>query len=352
MNVLIVKTSALGDIVHTFPCIAYIKNKIPRAVIDWVVEKPFLNLINTHPDINQVLTIDTKMWRKKLLARSSRKQIQEFVSSLQKINYDVIFDLQGNTKSAFVTAFAKSPNKVGFTRKDVSEWPNLLATNQKIPLIPNKNIRFDYLHLIKSYFNDLEEQDFDFFPVALGLSPDDTLFFDSQIKKISSLPRPWTLICAGSNWKNKQLSEKTLKNFLHLLHESKGGSLFFIWGTEEEKAEALNLQRDFFHSYCFPKLSLPLLQNTMKLMDLVVAVDSLPLHLAATTNVPTFSIFGASSAEKYSPLGTLHHSFQGLCPYGYTFDKRCHLLRKCKTGACIRSLSPEILFEAFKQKGF
>lgn len=346
MNILIVKSSALGDIVHAFPCISYIKDKAPGALIDWVVEKPFLDLVKSHPDVNEVFSINTKAWKKNLLSKKAKTEIQEFVSLLRKKKYDVVFDLQGNTKSAVITALSKSCDKIGFARKDVPEWPNLLATNKKIPLIADKNIRADYLHLVKSYFGDFEEKNLR--SPTLRLSSEEKEVFCSLSQKLGDFPKPWILVCPGSNWENKRLCDKTLQSFLHLVHKDRGGSFFFTWGSEQEKSQALNLQSDFLGSCCLPKLSLPLLQNAMALMDLVIAVDSLPLHLAATTDTATFSVFGASSAKKYAPKGHQHRSFQGECPYGYTFDKRCHLLRKCKTGSCIRSLSPETIFEAFK----
>ncbi len=93
-----------------------------------------------------------------------------------------------------------------------------------------------------------------------------------------------------------------------------------------------------------PLLSLSLLQNWMRSMDLVIAMDSLPLHLAAEANVPTFSVFGPSFAAKYSPMGSKHVSIQGVCPYGQVFAKRCSILRTCKTGACMKNITAEQLF--------
>jgi heptosyltransferase-1 len=77
----------------------------------------------------------------------------------------------------------------------------------------------------------------------------------------------------------------------------------------------------------------------MSKMDLVVSVDSLALHLAGTTQTPTYSIFGSSLAKKYQPLGLIHESFQGACPYGKKFEKRCSILRTCSTGSCIKDLT-------------
>lgn len=103
----------------------------------------------------------------------------------------------------------------------------------------------------------------------------------------------------------------------------------------------------FKNSDVVDRLSLPALQNLMAHVDLVITMDSLPLHLAGTTMIPTYSFFGASSANKYKPLGKQSGTYQGICPYDRQFEKRCPILRTCKTGACIKNLEGSQLFEEF-----
>ena len=95
------------------------------------------------------------------------------------------------------------------------------------------------------------------------------------------------------------------------------------------------------------RYSLPLLQNIMAHMDLVIAMDSLPLHLCGTTHTPSFSVFGPSLAQKYKPVGERHHCVQGECSYGEKFYKRCSQLRTCKTGHCMKALTGKELYKLF-----
>ena len=97
-------------------------------------------------------------------------------------------------------------------------------------------------------------------------------------------------------------------------------------------------------STLLPKMTLPVWQRLMCEMDLICTVDSSALHLAATTNTPTYSFFGPSSSSIYKPVGDSHNSIQGPCPYGKTFAKRCPALRSCKTGACLKGLKIKELF--------
>jgi heptosyltransferase-1 len=85
----------------------------------------------------------------------------------------------------------------------------------------------------------------------------------------------------------------------------------------------------------------------MKGMDLVISMDSLPLHLAGSLNIPTFGVFGPSSAQKYNPSPS--PAFQAACPYNEVFMKRCPKLRTCPTGACLKNLEGDRLYKTFKE---
>ncbi|NGX47150.1 MAG: Lipopolysaccharide heptosyltransferase 1, partial [Chlamydiae bacterium] len=98
---LIVKTSSIGDVIQSFHLIDYLKKRFPKCQIDWVVEKEIAPLLHAHPELDRILEVDTRLWRKNLLKH--QKAISSFRKLLRKKNYDALFDLQGNTKSGFIT---------------------------------------------------------------------------------------------------------------------------------------------------------------------------------------------------------------------------------------------------------
>jgi heptosyltransferase-1 len=343
MKILIVKASALGDIIHAFPVVDYIRAIYPNATIHWAVERPFSALVQAHPEIQKAVLIDTKKWRRGFFSSKIRNQIHQFIRDLRQESYDVIFDLQGNTKSGLITGLAKGKKKVGFAWKAVSEWPNLLFTNQKIGIPQGGSVRQNYLEVVQGYFSQHCPQITTNISLKLSAEEEQQLI---AIKKTLPL-QPTVMVCHGSNWRNKQLSQEALVDFLKLLQGHLNCHYVFAWGTPQEHQEASELHQHFANSIVLDKVSLPILQHLMNEMQLVVAMDSLPLHLAATTQVPTFSVFGASLAARYAPTGLQHLTYQGSCPYGRTFLTRCPILRSCKTGACIRSLSGQTIFAAY-----
>lgn len=353
MNILIVKTSSLGDIIHTFPVVEYLKQCFPHGEIDWVVENHFSSLILAHPLVNRVFCIQTKKWRSELFCKATWNEIATTRREIRQKFYDLIFDLQGNSKSALVTLCAQGARKVGFGYSTVAEWPNILVTDERFNPPLGDNIRSDYLFVVKkaleNYCDTRQLVLKKSVPnLGLKLTDNEEKELNRLLKKIQKLEGTKILVCPGSNWPNKQLSLATLKTFFQCLSQTLNVCLFFIWGDEKEKKIAETLSHEFPNkSSVIEKLSIPVLQHLMGKVDLVIGMDSLPLHLAGTTSTPTYSIFGPSWAHRYKPLGDRHGAFQGSCPYGQSFTKRCALLRTCKTGACLKELEGQHLFDQF-----
>lgn len=343
MKILMIKTSSLGDIIHLFPVIHFLKREFPEAKIDWVVEKNFADIVKAHPAIHKIIEMDSKGWRKKFWKRETWNDFFQFKRALQSEYYDVVIDLQGNTKSALPTFFSRSSHKVGFGLKTVHEWPNILVTNHRFNPPLNRNVREENLYVVQHYFQRFSRQDNG--QVILALNNLQQKQYEKIWAKISQLAGKKILVCPGSAWKNKQISMTAWYTFLQRIQEDSEYHILLAWGTDDELALVQSIQQRVKNTTILERVALPLLQNLMCQMELVIAMDSLPLHLAGVSSVPTFSVFGASSSKKYKPLGDLHGSVQGNCPYGKVFERRCSILRSCPTGQCIRGFSGDQLYQ-------
>ena len=315
MKFLIIKSSSLGDIIHAFKALAYLRYKCPYAQIDWVVEKPCKILVERHPMVDNVHVIDTKKWRKTWWKNSGFKLP----------DYDFVFDLQGNIKSAWILSKVSAKLKIGFGWKSVPEWPNWFFTNKKVNPPPGQNIRDDYLSVIRSFFND--ESVFKEDPFLFDLKP-------KELEVVNSIPAGVTLVCPSAAWKNKQLPDEAL------LAELKRfcGPFYFSWGTKLEKKRVERLAAKMPNAQVLMQVNLPILQHLMEKAALVITMDSLPLHLCGTTSTASLSFFGPSKALKYIPQGAQHKYIEGSCPYNQVFEKRCPRLRSCQSADCINAL--------------
>lgn len=333
-NILIIKTSSLGDIVQAFSVLDDLHSRIPNAAIDWAVEAAFSPIVAAHPLVRRAIPLNIK----------KRKNLWSALLDLRKEKYDLIFDLQGNCKSGILTFLACGKVKVGYGLKSVREWPNILATHIRFNVSKEKNIRLYYLGLIEAYFNRPSPPEIQ--GVRFKIDPIEKEKISQILSRVPTSLK--IMVCPGSKWINKQLTPSTLIAFLKKLEQAYQASFLLIWGDEAEKALCEEVHSQLRNSFVIDRLPLPTWQNLMSEVQLVIAVDSSALHLCGTTSTPSFSVFGPTSPNVFKPLGQRHYAFQGVCPYGRTFEKQCPVLRTCPTGACIRNLTADQLFEAFK----
>lgn len=325
MKILIVKTSSLGDIVQCLPVLEYLHLQFPDAQIDWVVEKQLSEVLLNHPLIRKVIEIPLK---KDFKMRPFFASIKD----LRQEKYTHVFDLQGNIKSAVFTMLSRAKVKVGFSFSSVREWPNILVTNRRFSCEEGGNIRIKHLSVVQQFFKGMA---IDMFILKEKKSP-------SRMKSV--------MVCPGSRWKNKQLSQETLCEFITFIRNMWNPHFVFVWGSSNEKKMCEDLSNTVKGEVLKERLEIPSLQRIMNEMDLVIAVDSSMLHLCGTTKTPSFSIFGPTRAEVFKPLGERHVAFQGKCPYGKTFVKQCPILRDCSTGACMKEITSRDLIQFFQKR--
>lgn len=343
---LIVKTSSLGDIIQSFDVLNYLHCKFPDASIDWVVEERFISIVSAHPFVNRAIAFDIKKIKQRWDEKKFWQSLWTAFRSMRQIRYDLLFDLQGNCKSGAVTLLCRSKIKIGFGKKSVREWPNILATHRRFDISRSINIREQYINLVQKFFADHSSIEYEGVRFKINSADQkrlDTLLSFPQLQKTMRV-----MVCPGSKWINKQLPQETLELLLSKMENALRCSFLMIWGTDEEKNSCLAINQRFSHcSVVVDRLEVPLWQNLMSEVDLVVAVDSSALHLCATTSTPSFSIFGPTSPDVFKPLGSHHFAFRGVCPYKIVFDKQCPLLRSCLSGACIRDIPADRLFDQF-----
>ncbi len=343
-RILIVKTSAIGDVITSFDAVSYLHARYPEVKIDWVVEKPSATLLAAHPHIDRVLICNTKAWRKSPLSKENRAEMGPFFRELRKEEYDVLFDLQGNTKSAVFTAAARAKHKVGFSLKTLPEKPNALVTNRRYPIPKQGPVRKRYLDLIQAYFQD--SSPFTALPITLSITSAEEERLSQLMNTLGDSPR--LMLAMGSNWKNKQLCEKVAADVLCRIDAKLNPTFFFPYGNEAERRLGETLAAPFGErGIVIGEMSLPFWQALMSRMMCVMTMDSAALHLCGTTATPSFSLFGPSLASVYKPPGAAHGCMQGQCPYNVSFAMRCPRLRTCPTRACMQNYTAEEIAEQF-----
>ena len=107
MNILIVRVSSLGDVLHNMPMVADILRHLPTARIDWVVEENYVDLVRLNSGVRSVIPFALRRWRKRLFSADTRAEMRSFRASLRAQSYDIVFDTQGLLKTAVVMRLAR-----------------------------------------------------------------------------------------------------------------------------------------------------------------------------------------------------------------------------------------------------
>lgn len=346
MRILIIKTSSFGDIIHALPVLHWIHKTYPHALVDWLVEKHLSEIPKKHPLVHQTLMVSTLDLKKAPFKNKSWQEFWHNIRLLKRTEYDYVFDLQGNCKSGFLTFLSRAKVKVGFDIRTAREWPNIFASHKRFYVSKKQNVRMQNLSLLQLFFQ--KSVSFHSDGVRLLLEENEREKLKEILNKVSAGDRKKFMVCPGTKWENKRLSSSTWLQFLQKIEAKEEVTFLLVWGTNEEKRICDELQQGLKNAFVLEeRLSISTWQSLMNEMDLVLGVDSSAVHLSGTTRARSFSVFGPTKSSIFKPLGEKHFAFQGICPYKQAFQKTCPLLRTCKTGACLKEIDLDKLYEAF-----
>ena len=107
LNILLVRVSSLGDVLHNLPMVADILRHHPDATIDWVVEEGYVSLVRLNPHVRKIIPWGLRRWRKSLGSRQTRSEIKQFFATLRQEQYDYVFDTQGLLKTGVIMGAAR-----------------------------------------------------------------------------------------------------------------------------------------------------------------------------------------------------------------------------------------------------
>jgi heptosyltransferase-1 len=341
VRILIVKISAMGDILHALPVLDYLKQASPGSEIDWVVEEIFADLLRCNPLIAHLHTVRFKKWKKKPFSLATITEISAARSGLLKRNYDLVIDIQGNIKSGMVAWLSGCPRRVGFSRAMAQESMNALFINREVAGMPeDRHITDQYLRIADASFglkfNGLQLNTDVYTP------PDDDLAVESLIRDYRQ-GSPLILIHTGTTWQTKfwheagwiELGRKIFSSF-------PAAVLLFSWGNESECSAAGRITAALGRQTVrLEKLSLMRLASLVKKVNLVIGGDTGIVHLAAAAGTPTVSYYRASDGQRSGPRGEQHAVVQAPMPCARCFRTRCE-----KDVECRESITPVLLLQA------
>lgn len=305
MNILIVKTSSLGDVIHMLPAISDAAQAQPGLQIDWLVEESFAAIPAWHPAVSRVIPIAMRRWKKNWTARNTWQEIKVARAALQAQRYDLVIDSQGLLKSALWCRQAQG-TRVGYDRASARE-----------PLAS----RFYDRRVSVSRQQHAIERNRQLMAQALGYGLQDD-HPDYGLQGLASrLPAPGIELPARSvmglhatSRTDKLWPTAHWKALAHALAAS-GRSLVLPWGNDAERLRAEDIAREASNTIVLPRLGLDAVASLISQSEAVVGVDTGLLHLAAALGKPGLALYTATPpaltgavSDRHAPL-PLHNLY-------------------------------------------
>ncbi len=283
-RILVVKLSSLGDLFHPLPAVRQLK-AATGATVDWLVQPDYADLVRCFRDVDNVLVYPRRhVWR----------SLPGFVASLRHRAYDLVVDFQGLLKSAWPARLARlepGGRRIGpsFAREGSRLFYSALAGPR------NKNRHAVEENLDICRFLNLPET-----------TPEFPLRFPRQFQPGA---RPRVALAPASRWPTKNWPVAHAANLADGLVREAGATVFLVGGPAESatcaEVAAAAQERAGVHTLA-GRTTLVDLGSVLQEMDLLVTVDSGPMHMAAALGVPVLALFGPTDPSRTGPYGPGH----------------------------------------------
>lgn len=286
-NILVIRMSSLGDIIHVLPTIAALRENYPEANIVWAVHENFADVLPGKPWIDEVVYVDRKRLKNPLYWLELRKELHQY-------KFDMCLDLQGFTKSAIVAWLSGAKEKYGHW--EVREFSRLTSK----PLVgPNQ-----YGHVIQRYLDTVR---------MLGGKVSDILFpipdcsgEEAKIKErlaSAGIHGDYVILAPGTRWSAKDWPVEKFGELAQRI--ARTGMPIVLVGTkaDTDKAKTISdmVSEGNVLNLC-GKTSIRELMAVLKNSRLFIAGDTGPLYMASVFRVPLIGLYGPTCVERFFPF--------------------------------------------------
>ncbi|WDP93186.1 MAG: glycosyltransferase family 9 protein [Desulfobacter sp.] len=327
-RILIVKPSALGDIVHSLPVLSALKGKFPRARIDWVVAHGLHKFLEGHPMINRLWVIKKDQWKRFSNLRQTLGEINQLRRDLGKQNYDVCIDLSGLFRSGLISGFSKAPVRLGFRESD--EGSPLFYTHKVHGSMK--------IHAIDRYLK---------LAGFLGCRTDEVVYpfapYDPHPPVCKILPPRYAVMSPSAG---KPANRWPAEKFGALAARLELPVVVIASAAEAEIAEITVAHSQGNAISIAGQTGLKELLPVIGGAEFFICNDTGPMHMAAALNVPVFAIFGPANPIRTGPYGKMHTVIQKDLPCS-----PCYAKHPCEANRfqCMADLSVDEVYGKIRE---
>ncbi len=293
-RILLIRPSALGDVVRTVPVLVSLRQAYPQAQIDWLVQDNYAPAIAAHPALSGVVPFARKQLSRWYQPGNGMKQALQWVRELRHHHYDAVFDLQGLARSGFIARLTGARLRIGFANARELGW---LGYNQRYPIAPR-------LHTVERMLGLLAAHGL---PVVrdMRLYPhDDELWWLQQYQSEHALDKqPYVIIAPTAQWLCKCWPIDRFLELARRIHTSlKPAPRLVILAAPHERTYLQPLLDGLTHEkpLC-PTTSVGQMLALVSRCRLLVCNDSAPLHMGVGFGKPLVALFGPTDPSLVGP---------------------------------------------------
>ncbi|MGF1580800.1 MAG: glycosyltransferase family 9 protein [Gemmataceae bacterium] len=324
LRILIVRLSAIGDVVHGLPVLNALRDRFPHAHLSWVVEGRAAELLRDHPSLDELIIIP-RGWLQ------SPSEISQLRKRLLELNPCIAIDLQGLARSAVVAWLSGAKRRlVGADGREMSRFLHTESLQPKQLHVIERNL--ELLQAVGIFEPSIR---FDLPPF-----PIEAKTVNQKLKELLR-HKNYAVINPGAGWPSKRWEVDRFAEVARQVGREFLLPSVVVWAGDEEKEWAEQIVAGSGgQAHLAPPTSLRELTEIIRQASLFVSSDTGPLHIAAAVETPCVGLFGPVAASRNGPYGPDHVSVQRVCLEGSS------RVRRNANNDCMRAITVDDVVKA------
>jgi heptosyltransferase-1 len=340
-NILIVKLSAIGDVVHALPFLEVLKERFPGSRIDWLVEEEASQIIEGHHALEKVIISRRKSWQKKLLKGghfiSVPREICDFLKELRSRNYDLVIDLQGLLKSGILVGLSKGKRKIGMAGSREGAW--IFLNEPRVPVIYAQHAIDRYLQMAGHLECDPSSWEGDIPGLESARE-----FVDQFLKDRGLDQAPLVAVNPVAKWKTKLWKPERFAELADRICQDLGCEAIFTGSLQDrETIKGITERMKKIPIILAGEIGLKELACLYRKSRVLVTTDTGPMHIAAAVGCRVVALFGPTDPVRTGPCGNGHRVVRADAACSPCFKKSCEHM------TCMEDIEVERVYQSVRE---
>ena len=331
-NILIIKMSSLGDVLHTLPFVAVLRERFPGARLTWLVHPQFGAFVPDPPMVDEVLYFD-KVKFNKMGLWDKWSCFREMRSLLHSKRFDLVIDMQGLFKSAVLAAISGCDNRIGYCEmREGSGFISRAVTGEHA----GDHVIERYLDVARYLGCTVDEIKF---PM-----PDLQKEWQAVQEKTEAVKEPYVVLVPGARWETKKWPAEYFAKLAGMILRE-GNQVVLAGGPEDIPLGSQIAGLSPGVTDLTGKTGLRELGALLQHCTAYISVDTGPLFIAAAMKRPLVALYGPTRPDRTGPYGSAEATIiKAPVPCAGCLKKHCD------NWICMKAITPEMVFDEYRKK--